>query len=78
MSNAQDAPPNSGWTVVNQQPAIGTNSQGQAVPGWRINFVTGSKQPGYVWVPEKDFNPPTVKALIAQRVAMIDEIQASG
>lgn len=75
MSQAANPVPTSGWSIVGQTPKTGQNSQGIYVPGIQISFVTGSGQPGNVWVPDTDYNLDTVRALVMAKVATIDAIQ---
>jgi hypothetical protein len=64
-----------GWTVGTQVQRTARNTLGQFVPGWDIHFVTSSGIAGSVWVSDTDYNPSTIRELIASKAAIIDQVQ---
>lgn len=66
--------PSGGWTVGSQVQETRFNASGQPVRGVTIHFQSASGVASTVWVPESDYNPQTVKALISSKVKTIDAI----
>lgn len=64
----------SGWSVTGQNEASEVNGAGQLLKGVRIYFRTGGGVDSSVFVPESQYNAAAVRAAIAARAAVVDEI----
>jgi hypothetical protein len=63
------------WTVTSQTETMDLDQTGNAVPGWKISFMTASGQSGSVFVPNTVYsNVDVVKKMISDRVATITAI----
>ena len=58
-----------GWEVTGQQETTGMNDAGQFVPGVRVSFRLKDGAAGSVFVPEAQYSPDRVAALVAVRAA---------
>lgn len=64
------------WKVTGQQETNRTSTTGQFVSGMLVSFQTDSGHAGSVFVPDSQYKPDIVKAMIAARVAQLDSVQS--
>jgi hypothetical protein len=65
----------SGWQVTAIYPnAYTTNTNGDAIYGTRINFITNAGNAGSVFAADSVLTPENVTALINARAAVMDTI----
>ncbi len=74
MANSE--PTMTGWRVTGQSPAKQPTTAGTFQDGINVTFITGKGVVGTIFVPETVYTPENVKALIAQKVAVLDQVSA--
>ncbi len=70
------APELSGWKVTGQTPAKQPTNGGTFQDGINVTFITGKGVVGTIFVPETVYTPENVKALVAQKVAVLDAVSS--
>ena len=68
------APTGSGWSVTSQREDIQLAPNGQVANGVVVTFTTASGIQGSVFVPNVDYTPDRVRAMIAERVARMEAV----
>lgn len=63
-----------GWTVNGQQETTDLGPNGQFAHGFRVSFTTRAGHQGSVFVPDNQYAPDMVRALIAQRAQAMDAV----
>lgn len=60
-----------GWTITTQQETTAPDQSGRYVPGVRIGFRTREGISGTVFVPDTQYTPENVRALVTARVVQM-------
>lgn len=77
---ARDVPPNSpnapqtAWQVTGQQRTTGLDSAGRPVAGYEVQFQTAKGVNGHVFVPDSMYTPGNVRAAVAAKAGVMDEV----
>jgi hypothetical protein len=63
------------FTIVDQQHSEQINDKGQLVGTWRITFQTPSDIRAFVDIPDDRYTAQNVHAMVAWKVATIEQVQ---
>lgn len=63
------------WSVTTQTETMGLGPNGLATKGVSVGFSTPDGTVGSVFVPEAQYNPDNVRALIVARVATLEAVK---
>lgn len=63
------------WVVTTQSETMGIGPNGLAGPGVRVGFQLADGTAASVFVPDSQYTPDNVKALIAARAATVTAIK---
>lgn len=66
--------PSTAWHVTGQQESFQPGPAGQVTQGVKIMFTTAMGNQGSVWLPEAQYNPNNVRAAIAAKAQLLDQV----
>ena len=64
-----------GWSITGQRSSVQLDGMGQLADGMEVSFRTTDGDTGTVWVPLVHYDAPTVRDLVAQRVAQLAQVR---
>lgn len=67
--------PVSGWTVTSQQETFEQGPAGTMARGVRVYFTLASGPGGSVFIPDAQYNPDNVRAAIAAKAHLLNQVQ---
>lgn len=74
MTSAVSTTPGSGWSVTAVTPGTVVTSDNRVVKGNTVSFTTGAGNQGTVFVADSQFTPAIVRAMVAERAAIVDGV----
>ena len=74
MTQPRDVPAPASWRVTQQVEQIGRSGGGSFVPGVLVSFAVSTGESGSVFVPQGDYTPAKVAALIASKVSLMRDV----
>lgn len=66
----------SGWKVTSQRETSAPDPSGNYTEGMVVAFTTRGGVSGSVFVPNSQYNKATVKQMIGERAAVLDDVQS--
>lgn len=74
MAVSAAPPATTTWKFDNQVETIQPSPTGGVTSGFKVTFITGDGHSGSVFVPDAQYDPATVKALIDAKVAIMAQV----